>query len=178
MANLSSIARPYALAAFDYAHESKQLSEWKAFLMTAAAIVRQPTVAKLLANPEIATQEIYTFFEGLLASNITQEQKNFLRLLAQRRRLNALPDMVEAYSAHVAALEKVCNARVITAIPAPDSFIQNIKAALAKMTQREVNVLNEVEPAILGGAVVHVGDNVIDGSVRGKLNRLLEFLLR
>lgn len=178
MANLSSIARPYALAAFDYAREHQQLGEWKAFLLSASNISRQQSVQKLLANPEISTQELYRFFEGILVKNVSQEQKNFLRLLAQKRRLNALPEMVEAYNAHVATLEKVCNARVITAVAAEDSFIKSIKTALAKKTQRDVNVFCEVEPAIIGGAIIHLGDNVIDGSVRGKLNRLLEFLLR
>jgi len=178
MANLSSIARPYALAAFEYARDQQQLVEWKAFLMSAAMMTRHPAVRRMLANPEITSNELYSLYEGVLSRMLSQEQKNFLRLLAQKRRMDALPEMVEAYSAHVAALEKVCTARLITAIAAPENFQQSIAKALAKRTQREVKLHCEIDPDILGGAIIHLGDSVIDGSVRGKLARLLEFTLR
>lgn len=178
MANLSSIARPYALAAFEYARETSQLAEWKSFLMTASMITRHPSVQRLLANPETSSQALYSLYEDILSSQVTAEQKNFLKLLAQKKRLNALPEMVEAYGVHVAALEKICTARMITAVAAPESLQQSIIKALAKRTQREIKLHCEIDPDILGGAIIHLGDSVIDGSVRGKLNRLLEFTLR
>lgn len=178
MANLSSIARPYALAAFEYARDAKQLAEWKAFLMTAAMVTRHPSVQRLLANPEVTSDKLYSLYEHALTKMLTQEGKNFLRLLAQKRRLNALPEIVEAYGRHIAALEQVSTARVITAVESNEIFQHALAKALSKKTQREVQLLCEVDPDIIGGAIIHIGDNVIDGSVRGKLNRLLEFILR
>lgn len=178
MANLSSIARPYALAAFEYARDKQQLVEWKAFLMSAAMITRHPSVQRMLANPENTSNDLYSLYDDVLSSISSQEQKNFLRLLAQKRRMNALPEIVEAYSTHVAALEKICGARLVTAVEAPESFQQSIAKALSKRTQRDVKLHCEIDPDILGGAIIHLGDSVIDNSVRGKLNRLLEFILR
>jgi F-type H+-transporting ATPase subunit delta len=178
MANLSSIARPYALAAFEFARTNSQLAEWKAMLISAASMTRNKNVQRLLADPERTPNELFSLFDDVLGSMLNQEQKNFLRLTAQNRRLNALPEMVEAYSAHVAALEKICTARVITAIPATDGFQQKIAQALTIRTQRDVKLHCEVDPDILGGAIIHIGDRVIDGSVRGKLTRLLEYSLR
>jgi F-type H+-transporting ATPase subunit delta len=178
MANLSSIARPYALAAFECARDKQQIAEWKAFLMSAAIITRQTDVQRLLADPERTPAELYNLFEGVLSGILNPEQKNLLKLLAHNRRLTALPEMVEAYNAHVASLENICSARLVTAIAATDEFQQNIAKALKRRTQREVKLHCEVDPDILGGAIIHIGDSVIDGSVRGKLTRLLEFSLR
>ncbi len=178
MANLASIARPYALAAFECARDKQQLGEWKAFLMSAAIVSRDRTVQRLLADPERTPKELFGLYETVLASILNKEQENFLLLLAQNRRLDALPEMVDGFNVLVAAQENICTARVITAIAATEDFQQKITKALAAKTKREVTLISEVDPEIIGGAIIHLGDNVIDGSVRGKLARLLEFSLR
>lgn len=178
MANLSNIARPYALAAFECARDQSQLQEWKAFLVAAATVSRQPSVQRLLADPERTPKSLYDLFEDVLAAIITTEQKNFLMLLADNRRLNVLSEISEAFNAHVDAYEKICTVRIVTAVATNDDFQQKIARALTIRTQRDVKLNCEVNPSILGGAIIHIGDRVIDGSVRGKLTRLLEFSLR
>jgi F-type H+-transporting ATPase subunit delta len=178
MANLASIARPYALAAFECARDKQQIAEWRSFLLAAAQVSREPTVQRLLADPERTSAELNRLFDDVLATILSKDQENFLKLLSQNRRLPALPEMVEAFNAHVAALENVVTARIITAVPAPKDFQQKIAKALTTRTQREVKLHCEVDPSILGGAIIHIGDSVIDGSVRGKLTRLLEYSLR
>ena len=177
MTNLSSIARPYALAAFEYAREKQQLPAWKAFLEAASYAAREPAVVKLLTNPEIISSKLYDLFQDVLASMLDNERKNFLLLLAQSKRFMALPAISDLFNAHYAALEKTSNVRVITAIAIQDEFQQKLIQALSKRIQREVTLHCEVDPAILGGAIIHMGDNVIDGSVRGSLSRLRESLL-
>ncbi|HTM64193.1 MAG TPA: F0F1 ATP synthase subunit delta [Gammaproteobacteria bacterium] len=178
MANLSNIARPYAQAAFECARDQQQIAEWKAFLMSAATVSRNHSVQRLLADPERTPASIYKLFEEVLESVISAEQKNLLLLLSQNRRLDVLPEITDAYNAYVAAFEKICTARVVTAVSANDDFRQKVARALTIRTQREVNLVCEVDPGIIGGAIIHLGDRVIDGSVRGKLTRLLEFSLR
>ena len=178
MANFASIARPYALAAFECARDKNQLPAWKGFLASAADVARHASVVKLLANPEIPTTQLFDLFHEVLASLVNAEQKNFLRLLADNRRLIALPEIAELFNTYYAALEKISSVRVITAIDIADSFRQTLTQALTKRVQHEVTLHCEVDPAILGGAIIHIGDRVIDGSVRGKLTRLLEFSLR
>ena len=178
MANLSNIARPYALAAFECAREQSQIAEWQTMLFTAASISRNKSVQRLLADPERTPAALSSLFEDVLTTIISKEQQNFIQLLAQNRRLSVLPEIVEAYSAHVAMYEKVCTVRVVTAIAATEDFQNKIAKALTIRTQRDVKLHCEVDPGILGGAIIHIGDRVIDGSVRGKLTRLLEFSLR
>ena len=90
-----------------------------------------------------------------------------------------LPDIAELFSAYYAALEKTSTVRVVTAVDMPEDFRQKLTQALTKRVQREVTLQCEVDPSIIGGAIIHVGgDRVIDDSIRGKLTRLLEFSLR
>lgn len=178
MANLSSIARPYALAAFDVARNKHQLSEWKAFLESASYMAKQSEVVRLLDNPEVFPEKLFELFQGVLSSQLDTERTNFLRLVSQNKRLNALPEIAEYYSSLCAALEKISKVRVVTAVELQDDLRQKISQSLAKRIQRDVTLQCEIDPSILGGAIIHMGDRVIDGSVRGKLNRLLEYSLR
>lgn len=174
----SNIARPYALAAFEYAQEKQQLEAWKSFLTSASYIANEPSVIKLLANPEISSEKLFDLFHGVLTPLLDTERNNFLLLLAQNKRFMMLPEIVELYNTYYATLEKLSTVRVITAVDIDDEYRQKFVQALTKRVQHEVTLRCEVDPAILGGAIIHIGDRVIDGSVRGKLTRLLEFSLR
>ncbi len=174
----SNIARPYALAAFDYARDQQQLPPWKIFLEAAATAAEQSDLAKLLANPQISAEKLLVLFCDVLASLLDTERKNFLKLLAQNNRLLLLPEIAWLFNDYYAALEKISTVRVITAMEAQEEFKKELAAALTKRIQHEVTLQCEVDPSLLGGAVVHIGDKVIDGSIRGKLTRLLEFSLR
>jgi F-type H+-transporting ATPase subunit delta len=178
MANLSNIARPYALAAFESAHEHEQLPAWKAFLESASYMAKQPSVIRVLANPKMSSSQLYDLFQSVLAAQLDTERKNFLHLLAQNKRLAALPEIAESFNAYYAQLEEISKVRVVTAIDINEEFRQKLAGALKKRIKRDVILHCEIDPAILGGAVIHIGDNVIDGSIRGKLTRLLEFSLR
>ncbi len=176
MSNLLSIARPYALAAFEAARDKQQLPAWKDFLESAAFIAIQPAVVRLLANPEISSAKLFELFHELLALQINEERKNFLLLLAQNKRLNVLPDIADSFNAYYAALEKISKVRVITAVEAQEDFRQNLTRALTHRIKREVTLNCEIDPSIIGGAIIHIGDRVIDGSIRGQLTRLLNNL--
>ena len=178
MANLFGIARPYAIAAFEYARDHQELAAWKALLSSAAIIAKDPAVASLLNNPQVPIEKLFTLFSDILSTTLTTEQKNFLLLLTQHKRFIVLPEIADLFDAHYAALEKISHIRVITAIEATQVFQQQLAQVLAKRIQREVTLQCEIDPTILGGAVIYIGGQVIDGSVRGKLTRLLEFSLR
>ena len=178
MANLSSIARPYALAAFECAREKQQLSAWQTFLASASFAAKEPSVMRLLANPEMSSNKLSELFVDVLSPLLDDERKNFLLLLGQNKRLVVLPNIEMLFNAYYATLEKVSTVRVVTAIEVKEDFKQTFIQALSKRIQRAVTLECEVDPAILGGAVIHIGDRVIDGSIRGKLTRLLEFSLR
>lgn len=173
---LSTIARPYALAAFDVAHKKQQLDAWKAFLESAALIVEDKTVKQLLKDPEEHKEKLWDLFQSILAPLLDDDRKNFLRMLSQNQRLNALPAINDWFNSYYAALEKISKVRVITAIDVEDAYKQKLTQALTRRIHRDVTLNCEVDPSIIGGAIIHIGDKVIDGSIRGQLARLLKNL--
>ncbi|HEX4044911.1 MAG TPA: F0F1 ATP synthase subunit delta [Gammaproteobacteria bacterium] len=196
MANLTSVARPYARAAFEYANGQQQLLAWKMLLETASEIVKQPEMAKLLINPKVAKDKLLELFCGILSAlmnanemglaknqqqqreRLSDEEYNFIHLLVQNERLIAMPDIAKLFDVYFGAMEKTSVVRVITAIDMEESLRKKLKETLMNRMQHKVILECEIDPAILGGAIIHMGDRVIDGSVRGKLMRLLEFSLR
>lgn len=179
MANLLSIARPYARAAFECAREKQALDAWKAFLDAAASAIKQPMVTKLLARSEASIKhKLSDAIIEVLSPLLDTERKNFLLLLIENDRLIVLPDISALFTTYYDAFEKMSTVRVVTAIDVSDDYKQELANALSKRTQTKVTLNCELDPAILGGAIVHLGDKVIDASIRGQLTRLLEFSLR
>ena len=176
MANLLSVARPYALAAFEYARDHQQLPAWKGFLESAAFYTSQPEIRRLMTNPELPRAKLFDLFHDLLSNQMDTERKNFLLLLSQHRRFNVLTEIAELFNVHYATHEKISKVRVVTAIETQEPFRQKLAQSLSKRIQREVTLQCEVDPSLIGGAIIHIGDRVIDGSIRGKLSRLLESL--
>ena len=178
MTPLLHIARPYTAAAFFYARNNQQLPAWKNFLKTAALLAEDTRVVNLLNNPKISQHQLVDLFHHVLAAIMNPPQKNFLLLLALHHRFIALPDIAQLFDAYCASFEKMHAVRMITAIQIEKEMQQKFSQQLIKRIQHEITLQCEVDPAILGGAIIHIGDHVIDGSLRGKLSRLLDFSLR
>ena len=176
MATLIGIARPYALAAFEFARDHHQLSQWQAFLNSAATVLGNQQFLQLANNPHTSADKLVDLLSEILAATLDTSRRNFLHLLGQNKRLMALPDISDLFNVQLTHLEKISNVRVITAIDMDEAYKQKLSQSLSKRLQHNVTLQEEVDPAILGGAVIHIGDNVIDGSIRGQLTRLLENL--
>jgi F-type H+-transporting ATPase subunit delta len=173
-----NIARPYARAAFEYAKENQQLTEWKLFLESARTMVCSPAVMQLLNKPAISPKQIYAFASDVLASLVDTSRANFLMLLAEQKRLLVIPEIAELYQTYYEALEKCSQVRVVTAEKIDADFEKQLNQALANRLQSAITLQCDIDETLLGGAVIYIGDRVIDGSIRGKLTRLLEFSLR
>lgn len=172
----SSIARPYALAAFEYARDKNELSTWKTFLESAKEIAEDSRTSRLLNNPQISPEMLLSLFEDLLKTQLNAERRNLLQLLAQNKRLSILPIISDTFDDLYATLKKISQVKIVTATKLTNEYEQKLAAALSKRTGRAVTLESEVNPSILGGAVIHIGDRVIDGSIRGKLTRLYQSL--
>ena len=177
MAHLTHIARPYARAAFMCAEEGAQVKEWKRFLEAASVMLKEKSVLSLLDNPKCSSEQLLRLFENVLTSVINHSQKQFLKILVQAKRLIALPDILALFITYEAQAEKQSIVRVVTALPIKEAFKERLTAALKKRLQRQICLQHEIDPSILGGAVIHMGDRVVDGSLRGELSRLLAFSL-
>ena len=178
MASLIHVARPYANAAFEYACDQQQITLWQAFLNNAASIAQDKRVKLLMRNLKISSHQLFELFYGVLKDQIDDAQRNFLLMLAHHKRLPALPEIVSLFNSLHAALEKTCMIRLVTAVQIPDDFELKLTQALAKRLNREITLQCSIDPSLIAGAEIYIGDEVIDYSVRGMLSRLLENSLR
>ncbi|HVX00837.1 MAG TPA: F0F1 ATP synthase subunit delta [Candidatus Babeliaceae bacterium] len=173
---LTTIARPYALAAFEYALESHDLKSWENLLYSAALITRDKTMSQLLSSPEVTQGELCEIYCDILSKLLDAQKKNYIQLIAEYERFEALPEIANLFAKYQADYEKTMTVKVISAIPLDKSHEQKYIDALTRRLKRKITLDCEVDKSLLGGAIIRAGDIVIDGSVRGKLNRLFESL--
>lgn len=176
MAESTTIARPYAQAAFKLAQQNQALPAWSEMLGLAAVVAADTGMRKLLDNPRVTPTQLAELFVDILVDSrgdrFNDDGRNMLRLLAERRRLALLPEIFGLYEQFKNEAEGAIKAQLITAFPATDAQKQTIAAALKQRFGRDVQMEYLTDPTLMGGAVVRAGDLVIDGSVRGKLTRL------
>lgn len=173
---MTTIARPYAIAAFEFALDKNAFAAWETMLDAAALLTQDQAVQQLLSSPNITSQQLESLYGDVLAKLLNTEMTNFIRLLAQNDRLSALPAIADLFKSYRAEQEKKLNVQVISAAKLDNQYQQKLVEALTKRLQRQVNLECEIDPTLLGGAVIVAGDTVIDGSVRGKLDRMVKFI--
>jgi F-type H+-transporting ATPase subunit delta len=174
--SFTSIARPYALAAFEYALAKNALPAWEELLQTAATVAKDPLLIRLMATPEVSKKQLADLFCDVLVSNLDTERKNFITLLSEHKRFAVLPEIADQFRQYRAAHEKKIKVEVTSAVTLNEEQKQKLAEMLAKRFQLQVTLECTVDPELLGGAIIRAGDRVIDGSVRGKLNRMIEFI--
>lgn len=171
---VSGVAGRYATALFELAEAQSALDAVAADLDGIRAMMNESEdLLRLVRSPIYSAEEQGRAFAAILdkagASGLV---KNFVGLVIQNRRLFALPDMISAYRAILAAKRGEMTADVTSAHPLADAQIESLKAALKSATGRDVNINTKVDAALLGGLVVKVGSRMIDSSLRTKLNSL------
>ncbi|NUS37528.1 MAG: F0F1 ATP synthase subunit delta [Lysobacter sp.] len=169
MSQTLTLARPYARAAFAVARDENAYAVWSHALAFAARVAADPQVAALLGDPRLSDADAAALLAPPDASEAFQR---FLSMLAGNRRLALLPEVAGLFEELRAEAERVVKARVTSAVPLPAGELDVLKAALRKRFGRDVEVETAVDPALIGGAVIDAGDVVIDGSLKGKLERL------
>ena len=175
MSSAESLARPYARAAFDLANEAGTLADWSSKLEFAAAVARDPQVQTLIGNPAIGGDRLVGLFlpQGEKADSAFA---NFLATLAANRRLPILADVADGFAALKRAAEGVLKVNVRAAVAIDAAQADALKAALAKRFGRQIELTSTIDESVIGGAIIDAGDTVIDGSVRGRLERLAQTL--
>ncbi len=176
MMDLKFIARPYAKALFAHAIETNTLNVWLEWLDKAASVVNHKEIARLIANPEIEKDRISALFMKLLDAKKDSTASNLLTLLVQHHRLPILPAVSELFAKLYEEHNKQVDAEVTTAMELTPTQNDKLMQALEKKLQRKVHLHYKIDKTILGGATIRVGDFVIDGSGRGRLNQLRDYL--
>lgn len=172
MAELITVARPYAQAVFQRAQETGRLAEWSAELQFAAAVAAEPRMADLIESNRLTKAQLAERFIGVGAEQLSDEGRNLVRLLAENRRLSLLPEIAAVYEILRAEAESTVEAHMVSAQPLDDAQRDRIAEALKARLGRNVTLSATVDESLIGGAIIRAGDLVIDGSVRGKLGRL------
>jgi F-type H+-transporting ATPase subunit delta len=172
MAERATIARPYAKAAFAYAREKQALAGWSRWLAKAAAIVASDDYARLAQSPGITTGRLVELVTSIVEPDLDAGGHAFLALLAENQRVDYLPEIAGQFAALVADDQNAADVEVVSAVPLDEAQQQRIAAAMRKRLQRDVRLTCRIDPALIGGAIVRSGDLLIDGSLKGKLERL------
>lgn len=178
MAELATLARPYANALFDVAKSEKALEQWSRMLAYLAAVAEADKVRQLLDSPELASEVKAQRLIDLCGEELSDRAKSAVRLLARNKRLGLIGEIREQFEVRKAEEERILEVEVISAFDLTAEQSNKLREALQRKFEREVNVTGRVDPNVLGGAIIRAGDTVIDGSIRGRLDKLAETLQR
>ena len=177
MAERVTIARPYAKAVFQLAQAQQRLPQWSAALRAAAAVVADARVRALLGNPGVTPAQLVELVTGIAGQDLgakafDAQAQNFIATLAANRRLGFLPEIAARYEQLRADAERTLEVTVTSAVALSGAQQQRYALALSARLGREVRLHCELDPGLLGGAIVRADDLVIDGSVRAGLSQL------
>ena len=176
MAELSTLARPYAKAAFEYAVDAKDLQGWSDSLALAASVAQQPSVEELLSSPSATAIEQAEAVQDICGDALATACQNFISILSENRRLQLLPHIAQQFETMKANLEKAVDVDILAASDLDAAQQQTLSDALSAKLERKVNLQVSLDKSLLGGAIIRAGDTVIDGSIRGRLTKLAESL--
>lgn len=176
MAELTTVARPYAKAAFQFAHESGQLNEWSAMLAFAAVAIADPAFERVVDNPALSHQQQADIVVGVLGDKLDVARANFIRLLSRNKRMGALAEIARLYELYRADLEKTLDVEMVSAFEVGQPQVDSLASSLRTRLGKAINISVTVDPSLIGGVILRARDLVIDGSVKGKLAKLAENL--
>jgi F-type H+-transporting ATPase subunit delta len=177
MSELNTVARPYAQAAFELAREGNALAQWSEMIGFAATVSADHAMREAIDSPNLSLVQQADLFTQVCADRLDNNASNFIRLLAENRRLTVLPEIAALFDELRADAEGTIEATVISAKPLTEAQQKDIVSALKARFKREVTLQIETDESILGGAIIRAGDTVIDGSIRGKLEQFARALV-
>lgn len=172
MSELSTLARPYAEAVFRLAQGENDLAGWSARLQSLALIAADAQVARLIADPAVPVERVAGLVIEVAGADLGERGANFVKVLAENDRLSLLPEIAAQFETLKANAEGTLEATITSAQALTQAQIDDLVAGLKAKFNREVNVQVAVDPELIGGAVITIGDQVIDGSVKGRLQRM------
>jgi F-type H+-transporting ATPase subunit delta len=175
MSELTTVARPYAHAAFDYAVESSDIDNWQSMLAFAAEVAKHTSMHDILSGHR-AADEISHIFSDVCGEQLNVHGQNFIKILAENNRLSVLPEISGVFNQLKLDYEKQVDVEVISAVELSKQQRAKLTASLEKRFDRTVKLNCNVDPALQAGLIIKAGDTVIDGSVNSQLNRLNDAL--
>ncbi len=178
MAELVTIARPYAVASFNHARGHNQLAQWSDMLSLMVGVYQDAEMQLALQNPKLTRADVERLLLAVCGERLDGAARNLLIMLVQNDRLETLPAIRELFEALKADYENEVEADIESAFPMEDDQVRDLVQRLEARTKRRVKPQVRVMPELIGGVRVTIGDDVWDGSVRGQLESLAATLTR
>jgi F-type H+-transporting ATPase subunit delta len=178
MAELTTIARPYAEAVFELAKQEGRFGEWSDALKLAAAVSRDANMQSVLSSPRVPYGQKSALLLATAGKGIGELGENFLQLVLRNGRADILPEISQLFEEMKERDEGVIEASIASAFPLVQDQLSELTAKLEKRFKRKILARPSVDPELIGGVVVRVGDEVLDGSVRGKLEAMAAALTK
>ena len=178
MAEIATLARPYANAVFELARSNDRLDKWSRMLGLLSATAQTPEAKALIGSPALPSVAKAHRITDVVGDELDHGGRRFVLVLADNKRLDLLPEIAAQFEERKAQAEQVLDVEITAAVALSEAQVHDYVQALEGRFNQQVNVTAMVEPDLVGGAVVRAGDTVIDGSVRGRLTRLVEALQR
>ena len=176
MESNTKTARPYAIAAFKQAQEEGESARWSQMMSLLTTVTDDSTMKGLITNPKVKRDELAEIIIDVCGDRLTETGRNFVRVLAENRRLNVMHDIVSAFDEACARVEKRSDVTVTSAHALSPAEQNDINVAMTKRLATKVDLSLKVDPALIGGVIIRSGDMVIDASIRGRLNQLTQTL--
>lgn len=175
MSDLTTIARPYAKAAFDFAVEKGELDQWGQMLTFAAEVAKNDEIVSLL-NSSTTASKLAEIFIVICGEQFDAHGQNFIKVMAENGRLKALPDVCHEFFALKKEHEKEIDVEVTSAVELSKEQLADISSKLEQRLERKVQLNCSIDETLLSGVIIRAGDLVIDNSARGRLDRLSDAL--
>ncbi len=167
-----TIARPYAQAVFETASEESKLGEWSEMLGLLEMVVSDIQMKAVLMNSKLDAAALYDFVQGVCGEKLSETGNNLVKVLADAGRLSFLPEINKLFEQLRAGAEGIAEVRVVSAYELTTEQQASISEVMAQHLGKKIEISNEVDDSLIGGAVIRTGDSVIDASVRGRLQAL------
>ncbi len=177
MAEISTLARPYAQAIFNLANANNTLKAWSETLVLLCEVASDEAMIEIINNPDVSSEQVINLFTDICKDQLDEQGINFIKLAAENDRLAIIPNIAESFEAMRAEEEGSIEAQVISAYAVNATQKKSIAAALKKKLGREVTIKTSTDKSLLGGVIIRAGDMVIDGSVKTQLEEITHSLL-
>jgi F-type H+-transporting ATPase subunit delta len=176
MAEPVTIARPYAEAVYKLAREKSALAGWSDALANLDAVVGDTRVQAIISDPNVSAQQLEALVLGVIGdkfeASVANEARNFIQVLVQNSRLELTPHIRGVYESLKREHEGTLEANVISALPISDEQVKALVTTLETKFKRKITAKVEIDPQLIGGVKIVVGDKVIDATVRGRLDAM------
>jgi F-type H+-transporting ATPase subunit delta len=178
MAEIATLARPYARAAFEAARDAGDdgLARWSRMLALLGGAVDDEALAEELVAPTRTPESKASMLVDLLGDELDDGARNLVRVLASNKRLELLAEVSVQFEALKDVSERTLEVEVVSALELSDDDLAKLRDGLARRFDKQIELTSRIDAALLGGAVIRAGDTIIDGSIRGRLDRLAETL--